>query len=51
MNIDQISSKNNKDKHITIPTLLLNDKIISKGRVIQERELKNILKPLLLETS
>ena len=51
LKINEVSKKNNKQKHIVIPTLLLNDEIISEGRVISDRELKNILKPLLPQSS
>ena len=47
LKINEVSKKNNKQKHIVIPTLILNDEIISEGRVISDRELKSILKPLL----
>lgn len=50
LKINEVSSKNNK-KHIIIPALLLNDEIISQGRVISDRELKNIIKPLLPQSS
>lgn len=50
LDIDRVSSLHNK-KHIIIPTLLVNDEIISQGRVISNRELKNILKPLLPQSS
>lgn len=50
LKINEVSSKNNK-KHIMIPTLIINDEIISEGRVISDRELKNILKPLLPQSS
>lgn len=50
LDIDRISSLNNK-KHVIVPTLLVNDEIVSQGRVISDRELKNILKPLLPQTS
>ena len=51
LKINEVSSKNNKRKHIVMPTLMLNDEIISQGRVISDRELKNILKPLLPQSS
>ena len=51
LKINEVSKKNNKQKHIVIPTLILNDEIISEGRVISDRELKNILKPLLPHSS
>lgn len=51
LKINEVSKKNNKQKHIIIPTLILNDEIISEGRVISDRELKNILKPLLPQSS
>ena len=51
LKINEVSKKNNKQKHIVIPTLILNDEIISEGRVISDRELKNILKPLLPQSS
>lgn len=50
LKINEVSSENNK-KHIIIPALLLNDEIISQGRVISDRELKNIIKPLLPQSS
>lgn len=50
LNINEISSKEKKDKHIVIPTLILNNEIISEARVISDREIKNILKPLLLQS-
>lgn len=51
LKINEVSKKSNKQKHIIIPTLILNDEIISEGRVISDRELKNILKPLLPQSS
>lgn len=51
LKINEVSKKNNKQKHIVIPTLILNDEIISEGRVISDRELKSILKPLLPQSS
>lgn len=51
LKINEVSKKNNRQKHIVIPTLILNDEIISEGRVISDRELKNILKPLLPQSS
>ena len=51
LNINKISSHQNKNKDIVIPTLMLNNEIISQGKVITDRELKNILKPLLLESN
>lgn len=48
--INEISKRDCK-KHVVMPTLILNDEIISEGRVISDRELKNILKPLLPQTS
>ena len=51
LKINEVSKKNNKQKHIVIPTLILNDEIISEGRVISDRELKNLLKPLLPQSS
>ena len=51
LNINKISSRQNKNKNIIIPALMLNGEIISQGKVITDRELKNILKPLLLESN
>mgnify|MGYP000241556254 FL=1 len=51
LNINKISSHQNKNKNIIIPALMLNGEIISQGKVITDRELKNILKPLLLESN
>lgn len=51
LKINKISSKENKEKHIALPTLILDGKIISQGKVITDRQLKNIIKPLLLESN
>ncbi len=51
LKINEVSSKNNKNKHLIVPTLMLNDEIISQGRVISLRELKNLIKPLLPQSS
>lgn len=51
LKINEVSSKNNKNKHLMVPTLMLNDEIISQGRVISLRELKNLIKPLLPQSS
>ena len=51
LKINEVSSKNNKNKHLIVPTLMLNNEIISQGRVISLRELKNLIKPLLPQSS
>lgn len=51
LKINEVSSKNNKNKHLMVPTLMLNNEIISQGRVITLRELKNLIKPLLPQSS
>lgn len=51
LKINEVSSKNNKNKHFIVPTLMLNNEIISQGRVISLRELKNLIKPLLPQSS
>lgn len=51
LKINEVSSKNNKNKHLMVPTLMLNNEIISQGRVISLRELKNLIKPLLPQSS
>ena len=51
LKINEVSSKNNNNKHLMVPTLMLNDEIISQGRVISLRELKNLIKPLLPQSS
>ncbi len=51
LNINEVSSKSNKNKHLMVPTLMLNNEIISQGRVISLRELKNLIKPLLPQSS
>jgi len=49
LNINKVSQDKVKNKSVILPTLELDGKIISKGRVITDRELKNIIKPLLPE--
>lgn len=51
LKINEVSSKNNKNKHLIVPALMLNNEIISQGRVISLRELKNLIKPLLPQSS
>lgn len=46
-NIEKISMSEKEKYNVrVIPTLIIDDKIISEGNVIQERNLKNIIKSL-----
>ena len=46
--IERVSSKEKEKYGIkVVPTLMLEDKVISSGNVITDREIKNIIKQLL----
>lgn len=46
--IDKINSNDKKRYNVNvIPTLMINDKIISSGNVLTERELSKVIKPIL----
>lgn len=49
LNINTVSKNKNKDKSIILPTLVIDGKIVSQGKVIDTKELKSIIKPLLPE--
>lgn len=49
LNINTISKNNNKDKTLVLPTLVIDGKIVSQGKVLTEKELKSIIKSLLPE--
>ncbi len=48
ISIERVSSKEKEKYGIkVVPTLMLEDKVISSGNVITDREIKNIIKQLL----
>lgn len=50
LNVVEIPTAEKEKYNIKIvPTLIINDKIISQGNIISERDLKNFIKPLITE--
>jgi len=46
--IDKINSNDKKRYNVNvIPTLIINNQVISKGNVLTERELSKVIKPIL----
>lgn len=48
MNVEKISSKEKEKYNIrVVPTLIINDTVVSNGNVLSDREIKNIIKQYL----